>query len=236
MVKSSSSSSPSSQCVFVMFIILCSTIFNTVVVVLVMGGNRGDHNTVCRNSDGAIADHLDSFASSSLTKMTTTQRQIQIADTEATIAAAAAAAAAAIPSTIDPCQFEYERMTSNQTRGLTLEDYRKSWSHVGSRKRLAKLVHKLQEQREPILAVVSGGSISLGHGVVKGLRYSDRLEHWMNDKFPLAQSQSQPQPQPQKHQLKQLQRHKVLNKGSHGADVRICSVFPKVLEAIVDFW
>lgn len=115
----------------------------------------------------------------------------------------------------DACEREYQRLTANRTEGLTREDFQRAWTYKGNRQRLARLAHQLnslQNKQEsssrrtaPIQVVVTGGSISLGHGVASNLRYSDRLEAWLNDKFPLPQQK----------------RHRVFNKGSHGADVSI---------------
>ena len=64
------------------------------------------------------------------------------------------------------CQAEYERSTSNTTRGLTLDDLEQSRALIGNRHRLAFLSAKLQDRQEPVNAIVCGGSITIGHGVV----------------------------------------------------------------------
>jgi hypothetical protein len=116
----------------------------------------------------------------------------------------------------DVCQEEYDRVTANRTQGLTREDLIRSRTLLGNRQRLANLAHKLHILRDgttdnnnmqPITMVVNGGSISLGHGVIPGLRYSDRLETWLNTYYPMPPNSPG--------------QHRVLNKGSHGADVSI---------------
>lgn len=113
------------------------------------------------------------------------------------------------PNAPSICQDEYQRITAKRTPGLTTEDLKRSFVYSGNRHRLSKLAAKLKARREQVTAVVTGGSISLGHGVEKGLRYSDRLATWMNDMYPLT-NQQQP--------------HQVWNKGSHGADVSFCKL------------
>ena len=108
-------------------------------------------------------------------------------------------------NTNDKCQDEYARITAHRTPGLTQEDLKRSFVYSGNRQRLALLYKKLEARQQPVTAVVAGGSISLGHGVEPGLRYSDRLATWMNEMYPLSKSPH----------------HQVLNKGSHGADVSI---------------
>jgi hypothetical protein len=72
-----------------------------------------------------------------------------------------------LPCTItNVCEAEYQRVTRDRTKGLTKDDLERSRAHVGNRYRLAVLSQKLQQQVEPVTAVVCGGSISIGHGVV----------------------------------------------------------------------
>ncbi|CAB9531008.1 expressed unknown protein [Seminavis robusta] len=66
----------------------------------------------------------------------------------------------------DMCQKEYQRVTSNRTKGITRDDLERSRALVGNRYRLAMLAKTLKERKRPITGVVCGGSISLGHGVV----------------------------------------------------------------------
>ena len=101
---------------------------------------------------------------------------------------------------IDPCMEEHKRLVSNRTPGLTTEDMLRSRTYIGNRYRLATLASKLEVA--PIKAVVCGGSISLGHGVKT--TYANRLLEWLNDRFPVSSGNKN---------------HKVINKGTHGADV-----------------
>jgi hypothetical protein len=116
----------------------------------------------------------------------------------------------AVPDNGDAgCEAEYQRVTTNRTKGLTDEDLKRSWTNTGNRYRLSTLAKSLTDMTRnprPIKAVVSGGSISLGHGTKSGLRYSDRLEAWLNDQFPIPVT---------------MGKHQVFNKGSHGADVSL---------------
>ena len=64
------------------------------------------------------------------------------------------------------CQQEYQRVTSNRTQGITEQDLEQSRALIGNRHRLAQLSAKLQRREEPVNAVVCGGSITIGHGVV----------------------------------------------------------------------
>lgn len=132
----------------------------------------------------------------------------------------------------DPCVAEYNRVTMGRVPGLTPEDLERSVAHVGNRQRLAKLGMKLssaptgrhsnsnsnqQQQQQAVVVAVCGGSISLGHGVEPRVaRYSDQLEVWLNDMYPLP-----PTPATTSNQQQQQQQHRVYNRGSHGADVRL---------------
>jgi hypothetical protein len=109
---------------------------------------------------------------------------------------------------------EYERVSANRTAGLTAEDLERSRANVGDRSRLAALAAKLAappRRRRPVRVVVCGGSISLGHGVapVTG-RYSDQLQAWLNEAYPVVARAADGAEQ---------RHHVVLNKGSHGADM-----------------
>ena len=84
-----------------------------------------------------------------------------------------------------------------------------------------------------IKAVVCGGSISLGHGVMDNLSYSHRLEDWFNDKYPTTTTTTIRQNTNQsnsnsmlKHHNTRNKRHRVINRGTHGADVSgmICCI------------
>ena len=77
--------------------------------------------------------------------------------------AAVAVAVAAVP---DACQEEYDRATASRTPGLTIDDLERSRALVGNRHRLANLAKTLGARDKPVTAVVCGGSITLGHGVV----------------------------------------------------------------------
>ncbi len=101
---------------------------------------------------------------------------------------------------IDPCMEEYKRLVSDRTPGLTTEDMLRSRTYIGNRHRLATLASKFEVA--PINAVVCGGSISLGHGVKT--TYANRLQEWLNGRFPVSSGN---------------ENHKVINKGTHGADV-----------------
>lgn len=68
----------------------------------------------------------------------------------------------------DKCQNAYEYATRQYPRwtpGWTVDDMERSRALVGNRHRLALLAEKLTASEQPILGVVCGGSISLGHGV-----------------------------------------------------------------------
>lgn len=64
------------------------------------------------------------------------------------------------------CLQEYQRVTANRTQGITLQDLEQSRALIGNRHRLALLATKLQERKDAVNAVVCGGSITIGHGVV----------------------------------------------------------------------
>ena len=115
-----------------------------------------------------------------------------------------------IPSSaISQCQLEYNRLTSKQTPGLS-GVLRQSEAWIGSQYRLAQTMKTLSSQQRPIVAVVAGGSISLGHGVQPDeARYADRLEAWMNEMYPLQSNK----------QDNNNRQHKVINVAAHGADM-----------------
>ena len=75
-------------------------------------------------------------------------------------------ASSASAASNDRCLAEYTRVTKDRTPGLTKDDLERSRALVGNRHRLALLAHKLEQRQQPVTAVVCGGSISLGHGVV----------------------------------------------------------------------
>ncbi|KAL3797408.1 hypothetical protein HJC23_010534 [Cyclotella cryptica] len=111
-------------------------------------------------------------------------------------------------SSLSDCRAEYQRTTRHRTPGLTTQDLLRSRAWIGNQYRLHKAIHTLNERSRPFVAVVAGGSISLGHGTFPTHRYSERLERWMNELYPL----------PDDHH----QRHQVINVAAHGAD--ICSM------------
>lgn len=117
----------------------------------------------------------------------------------------------------DSCVVEYKRVTAeSRLQGLTEDDLERSIAHVGNRQRLAKLTHKLQQRLLPVSVVVCGGSISLGHGIEpRTLRYSNQLEQWLNTIYPLKKNLKNGDQKQSKHE------HRVYNRGSHGADVRV---------------
>ena len=205
-------SSSSQQVFYWGFVVFLATALNVAIHLI----GRVHDATVCNNTNGrsgAVVDHLESFLDNTAASLSTSNsNNIRMGSKSQQ------PQSSSISTTEnDLCQVEFQRVTSNQTKGLTPENLRRSWTHVGSRKRLAKLAHKLQQRKEPVNAVVSGGSISLGHGVIRGLRYSDRLATWMNDKYPLQKQQE----------------HQVLNKGSHGADVRkMCWIIMPIMTTI----
>jgi hypothetical protein len=137
----------------------------------------------------------------------------------------------------DLCRKEFHRITKDMNNfhvsgndaripGVTDEDLDRSVAHVGNRFRLAYFVNKLtrsssssakadkhldvsDENADPVTVVVCGGSISLGHGVNPSLaRYSDLLENWLNLAYPISAYSNEYEP-----------KHRVYNRGSHGADV-----------------
>lgn len=67
-----------------------------------------------------------------------------------------------LPSSSSSCQAEYNRVTAMQTPGLTNEDLRRSQGWIGNQYRLSQMINALSSSQRPIVAVVAGGSISLG--------------------------------------------------------------------------
>jgi len=111
-------------------------------------------------------------------------------------------------TTTSQCQLEYNRLTSKQTPGLS-SVLRQSEAWIGNQYRLVQTMKALSSRKRPIVAVVAGGSISLGHGVQPDeARYADRLELWMNEMYPLQTQDN-----------KNNQQHKVINVAAHGADM-----------------
>jgi hypothetical protein len=103
----------------------------------------------------------------------------------------------------DVCKGEYERVTSSRMIGFMTDDLERSRAYLGNRKRLATFTEELQN-REQLNVVVNGGSVTLGNGVdPKTLRYSDQLEVWLNEMYPVDGDHC----------------HRVFKMGSHGADV-----------------
>jgi len=106
------------------------------------------------------------------------------------------------------CQSEYDRLTTHQTPGLTKQDLIRSQAWTGNQNRIVQMMKKLSSRERPVVAVVAGGSISLGHGVTPdSVRYAERLQTWMNDMFPLEDKNN---------------KHQVINVAAHGADM--CSM------------
>jgi hypothetical protein len=87
------------------------------------------------------------------------------------------------------CQAEYNRIVSQQTPGLTPQDLLRSRALIGNQYRLERVMKALSSRERPVVAVVAGGSISLGHGLENPNqnRYSNRLQTWMNDMYPLLE-------------------------------------------------
>jgi hypothetical protein len=65
-------------------------------------------------------------------------------------------------SSSSSCQAEYNRITAMQTPGLTNQDLRRSQAWIGNQYRLSQMIHVLSLRQRPVVAVVAGGSISLG--------------------------------------------------------------------------
>ena len=104
------------------------------------------------------------------------------------------------------CQAEYDRISSNRTPGITTQDLLRSKAWIGNQYRLNKAINTLSDKKRPFVAVVAGGSISLGHGTLSELKYSERLEGWLNEMYPLSNNN----------------KHQVINVAAHGADM--CSM------------
>jgi len=113
-------------------------------------------------------------------------------------------------TTISQCELEYNRLTSKQTPGLS-SVLRQSEAWIGNQYRLTQTMKALSSRQRPIVAVVAGGSISIGHGVQPDeARYADRIEDWMNEMYPLQNN---------KQGANNNQQHKVINVAAHGADM-----------------
>eukprot|EP00584_Thalassiosira_punctigera_P018826 CAMPEP_0172566282 /NCGR_PEP_ID=MMETSP1067-20121228/111285_1 /TAXON_ID=265564 ORGANISM="Thalassiosira punctigera, Strain Tpunct2005C2" /NCGR_SAMPLE_ID=MMETSP1067 /ASSEMBLY_ACC=CAM_ASM_000444 /LENGTH=360 /DNA_ID=CAMNT_0013357353 /DNA_START=33 /DNA_END=1111 /DNA_ORIENTATION=- len=110
------------------------------------------------------------------------------------------------------CQAEYDRVTAGQTPGLTNQDLRRSQAWIGNQYRLVRTMEVLSSRRRPVVAVVAGGSISLGHGVRQNsARYAERLEGWMNEMYPLQRDERTSDDN--------RSGHRVINVSAHGADM-----------------
>jgi hypothetical protein len=108
-------------------------------------------------------------------------------------------------ATASSCQAEYDRITAGQTPGITSQDLRRSQAWTGNQHRLMQMMSALSSRQRPVVAVVAGGSISLGHGVTpEGARYANRFERWMNEMYPLQND---------------VHQHGVINVAAHGADM-----------------
>ena len=142
-------------------------------------------------------------------------------------------------ATDDTCQAEYDRATVDRTPGLTLDDLERSRALVGNRHRLATLAETLRAGDKPLLAVVCGGSITLGHGVVPyvypcvcvffiiigGMVFISQSA-LLNSFFfylffrpTMRYSDRLKVWLNDKYPLKSGRTHEVLNRGAHGADV-----------------
>lgn len=112
----------------------------------------------------------------------------------------------AAAATFSDCQAEYHRTTRDRTPGITKQDLFRSRAWIGNQYRLHRTIQTLSERTRPVVAVVAGGSISLGHGTFSSYRYGERLERWMNEMYPLPDDR----------------KHQVINVAAHGADM--CSM------------
>ena len=113
-------------------------------------------------------------------------------------------------SSASTCKNEFGRITAMQIPGLTSQDLRRSQAWIGNQYRLVETMSALSSRQRPVVAVIAGGSISLGHGVApESLRYADRLESWMNDIYPIQNGSLDDG----------KNRHKVINVAAHGADM-----------------
>jgi hypothetical protein len=65
-------------------------------------------------------------------------------------------------SSSSSCHAEYNRITAMQTPGLTRQDLRRSQAWIGNQYRLSQMINALSLRQRPVVAVVAGGSISLG--------------------------------------------------------------------------
>jgi hypothetical protein len=152
------------------------------------------------------------------------------------------------------CQRELDRVTvhmPDHVPGLTQEDYERSIAHVGNRYRLARFVQKLiqsttttmntdsnstasdsnteSNNNKAVTVVVCGGSITMGHGVEpQAGRYSDALEVWLNDAYPVAVETNSSTKDDKKPNIGDYNyrndypnRHRVYTRGGHGANVRV---------------
>lgn len=119
------------------------------------------------------------------------------------------------------CQAEYNRIVSQQTPGLTPQDLLRSRALIGNQYRLERVMKALSSRERPVVAVVAGGSISLGHGLENPNqnRYSNRLQTWMNDMYPLLEGSTTIHDINSKAERNNdLQKHTVINVAAHGAD------------------
>ena len=157
------------------------------------------------------------------------------------------------------CRREYDRLTihmPDHVSGLTEEDYERSIAHVGNRYRIAHFIQKLiqstttnnngnnsttetnSNNNKAVTVIVCGGSITMGHGVEpQAARYSDALEVWLNDAYPVAvptngtsiPNDKIPFNGEYNYRNDYPNRHRVFMRGGHGANVRICVCVYKCL-------
>ena len=91
----------------------------------------------------------------------------------------------------DECQAAYDRVAASFTPGLSAESLRRSRAWIGNQQRFRNLARNLTAGKD-VHVVTFGGSITLGHGVVKIPRnatgfesgpYHRFLESWLNDHY-----------------------------------------------------
>jgi hypothetical protein len=124
---------------------------------------------------------------------------------------------------INACTAEYQRVTNSAVSGLTAEDWERSVAYTGNRHRLALLAQKLSSRQEAISVAICGGSITMGHGVHPITeRYSDQLERRLNEMYPIQLPSASSTGTSNRDN--DMPMHRVYNRGSHGADVRVAPI------------
>jgi hypothetical protein len=171
-----------------LLVIIVVTVFNVAVQIWIQNRcmERVPNNTI----GGIVDEHKRAFAHTQSTNPL------------------AASSGAAHHQTHTPgdvvCWENYQRAIADRLMGITDEDVLRSKTFFGNRYRISVLANVLgmdtisnsnnntiphkavSAAKRPVKAIVCGGSISLGHGVK--VRYSDRLQDWLNDKFPVSDS------------------------------------------------